>query len=81
MPVTATILDAPRTTDIATSRLKPNRLSLSVYGDPAAEIEDLVSSIRDHGVLVALWSRLELHREPGRLFRDIGGWRAADPSV
>ena len=80
MPVTATILDAPRTTDIATSRLKPNRFSLSVYGDPAAEIEDLVSRFATMASWLRVWL-LELHREPGRLFRDIGGWRALYPSV
>ena len=35
-------------------RLKPNRFSLSIYGDPSAEIDDLLPSIRDHGILVAL---------------------------
>ena len=54
MPVTATGLHAPRTIAIAPSRLKPNRFSLSIYGDPAAEIDDLMPSIRDHGILVAL---------------------------
>ena len=35
------------------SRLKPNPFSLSIYGDPTAEIDDLLPSIRDHGILVA----------------------------
>src|ERR1700677_309364 len=39
---------------IATTNLKPNSFSLSVYGNPAAEIEDLLSSIRDNGILVPL---------------------------
>ena len=54
MPVTATGLDAPQTIAIAPNRLKPNRFSLSIYGDPTAEIDDLMPSIRDHGILVAL---------------------------
>ncbi|MFI5459126.1 MAG: DNA methyltransferase [Isosphaerales bacterium] len=54
MPLTATGLHAPRTISIAPNRLKPNRFSLSIYGDPAAEMNDLMPSIRDHGILVAL---------------------------
>jgi len=54
MPVTATGLHAPRTIAIPPNRLKPNHFSLSIYGDPAAEINDLMPSIRDHGILVAL---------------------------
>ena len=54
MPVLANRVLPPRTIAIAPGRLKPNRFSLSIYGDPAAEIEDLFPSIRDHGILVAL---------------------------
>ncbi len=36
------------------SRLDPNPFSLSLYGDPSAEIDDLLPSIREHGILVAL---------------------------
>jgi ParB family transcriptional regulator, chromosome partitioning protein len=54
MPVTANCSPAPRTLAIAPSSLKPNRFSLSIYGDPANEIDDLTSSIREHGILVAL---------------------------
>ena len=43
-----------RTTTLAPSQLKPNDFSLSIYGDPAAEIDDLLPSIRDHGILVPL---------------------------
>lgn len=39
---------------LAPSRLRPNRFSISIYGDPAAEISDLLSSIQDHGILVPL---------------------------
>ena len=36
------------------SRLDPNPFSLSLYGDPSAEIDDLLPSIREHGILVPL---------------------------
>jgi hypothetical protein len=39
---------------LAVSRIRPNRFSLAIYGDPTGEIEDLVDSIRKHGVLVPL---------------------------
>lgn len=39
---------------IAPSRLKPSRFSRSLYGDPASEIDDLIPSVRDHGILVPL---------------------------
>ena len=54
MPVTVQSLITPRTTMIAPTRLKANQFSLSLYGDPAAEIDDLLPSIRQHGILVAL---------------------------
>jgi ParB family chromosome partitioning protein len=43
-----------RIVGIAPSQLKPNQFSLSIYGDPASEIDDLLVSIRTHGILVAL---------------------------
>ena len=57
------------------NRLDPNPFSLSIYGDPSAEIDDLLPSIREHGILVApgRGSRPE-GRRPGRSFPDIGGW-------
>ena len=36
------------------SRLSPSTFSQSIYGDPVAEIDDLLQSIRDHGILVPL---------------------------
>lgn len=39
---------------IAPGRLRPHPLSLSIYGDPAAEIDDLLPSVREHGILVPL---------------------------
>jgi ParB family chromosome partitioning protein len=56
MPATTatTLLAAPQTIAIPTSQLKPNQFSLSIYGDPTAEIDDLMPSISNHGILVAL---------------------------
>jgi ParB family transcriptional regulator, chromosome partitioning protein len=54
MPVTANGPVASRTMAIALRRLKSNRFSLSIYGDPTAETDDLLQSIRDHGILVAI---------------------------
>jgi len=45
---------AARTLAISPSRLKPNQFSLSIYGDHTSEIDDLLPSIREHGILVAL---------------------------
>ncbi len=39
---------------LALAELRPNSFSLSIYGDPDREIDDLVESIRAHGVLVPL---------------------------
>jgi ParB family transcriptional regulator, chromosome partitioning protein len=54
MRVTAQRLPAPQTITFPPGRLQPNHFSLSIYGDPTAEIDDLLPSIRDHGILVAL---------------------------
>ena len=54
MPVTANGPLALSKVAIAPSRLKPNPFSLSIYGDPATGINDLLQSIRDHGILVAI---------------------------
>jgi ParB family transcriptional regulator, chromosome partitioning protein len=54
MQATANRVLPPRTIAIAPKRLTPNRFSLSIYGDPSAEIDDLLPSIRDLGILVAL---------------------------
>ena len=53
MPATASSLTAQRIV-LPVDRLKPNPFSLSIYGDPTAEINDLLPSIRDHGILVPL---------------------------
>jgi ParB-like chromosome segregation protein Spo0J len=44
----------PATLSLPTAALKENPFSVEVYGDPDAEISDLVESIRDRGVLVPL---------------------------
>ena len=54
MAVTAKISRISQTIRLPLSQLRPNHFSLSIYGDPAAEIDDLLPSIRDHGILVAL---------------------------
>lgn len=54
MPVTTRSSLTTQRMLLPVSRLKPNPFSLSIYGDPVAEINDLLPSIRDHGVLVAL---------------------------
>ena len=52
--MTALASPPPILATIATARLNPNPFSLSIYGDPDAEIADLIESIRDQGVLVPL---------------------------
>jgi ParB family transcriptional regulator, chromosome partitioning protein len=54
MPVSTRSSLTPQRMVLPLSQLKPNDFSLSIYGDPAAEIDDLLPSIREHGVLVAL---------------------------
>jgi ParB family transcriptional regulator, chromosome partitioning protein len=36
------------------TRLRPSSFSQSIYGEPAAEMNDLLQSVRDHGILVPL---------------------------
>jgi hypothetical protein len=52
----ASISNSPATTIhlIAIERICSSPFSLAIYGDPAAEIDDLLESIRRHGVLVPL---------------------------
>jgi ParB family transcriptional regulator, chromosome partitioning protein len=44
----------PRTIAIAPKRLSPSPFSLSIYGDATTQIDDLLPSIREQGILVAL---------------------------
>ena len=54
MPPTVTLSNSPVLHAIAVEKLRPSPFSLEIYGDPAAEIDDLIESIRIHGVLVPL---------------------------
>jgi ParB-like chromosome segregation protein Spo0J len=54
MPAIANPRLAPETIGIGPERLSPNPFSFSLYGDPSAEIDDLMPSIREHGILVPL---------------------------
>ena len=54
MPATANDSLVTRTIALDPKRIKPNPFSLSIYGDPSAEIDDLMPSIREHGILVAM---------------------------
>jgi hypothetical protein len=56
MPATANPRQrlAPETIGIDPERLRPNPFSVSLYGDPAAEVDDLIASVREHGILVPL---------------------------
>ncbi len=62
---TTTTLRPPRTHALGLQKLNPNDFSLSIYGDPAAEIDDLLESMRDHGILVPLVVTPEPGSEPG----------------
>jgi ParB family chromosome partitioning protein len=72
MPATANRLPETRTVGLDPKRIKPNQFSISIYGDPSSEIEDLLPSIREHGILVAMvvapgpkpgtWELLSGHR-------------------
>ena len=55
MPLTLSNPPAPSAIhSIAIDQIRPNPFSIAIYGDPTAEIDDLVESIREHGVLVPL---------------------------
>jgi ParB/RepB/Spo0J family partition protein len=54
MPAIAHRPVAPETIGIDPEQLRPNPFSLSLYGDPSAEIDDLMPSVREHGILVPL---------------------------
>src|SRR5947208_1473801 len=44
----------PAVRSIASSEIQANSLSVSIYGDPSSEIDDLLESVRSHGILVPL---------------------------
>jgi ParB family transcriptional regulator, chromosome partitioning protein len=54
MPVIADASVASRIFAPPPTRLRPSGFSQSIYGDPAAEMDGLFESIRDHGILVPL---------------------------
>ncbi len=54
MTTTTTLTTPPQVRPIATAELTQNPFSVSLYGDPDAEIADLVESVRAHGILVPL---------------------------
>jgi len=68
MPSTLPITNVTRLIDI--DQILPNPLSLSIYGDPAQETDDLLESVRTHGILVPLvvtrtsskWELISGHR-------------------
>ena len=39
---------------IATARIHPSSFSISIYGNPDSEVDDLIESVRAHGILVPL---------------------------
>ena len=52
--MTNTLNAPPKIRPIAIRDLVSNQFSISIYGDPEVEIDDLLESIRVHGVLVPL---------------------------
>ena len=73
MSMTANGSISTRVVAIRPSRLRPSCFSTSIYGDPApAKTDDLLQSIRDHGILVPL----VVQREPvGEVWQVISGHR------
>jgi ParB family transcriptional regulator, chromosome partitioning protein len=53
-PASANGLATSRVLVIAPTLLRPSGFSRSIYGDPAGETDDLLQSIREHGILVPL---------------------------
>jgi ParB family transcriptional regulator, chromosome partitioning protein len=54
MPTIANHRLAPETIGIDLERLRPSPFSVSLYGDPSGEVDDLIASVREHGILVPL---------------------------
>jgi ParB family chromosome partitioning protein len=53
MPATANRSSAPSTIVLHPAQAEPNSFSRALYGEAATETEDLLPSIREHGILVA----------------------------
>src|SRR6516165_8048172 len=54
MPLTPSQRPASAIECVPLSQIRQNPFSIGIYGDPTAEIDDLLESIRKHGVLVPL---------------------------
>src|SRR5262245_26565289 len=63
MPVSAKNLATSRVVAIPPSQLKLSRFSRLIYGDSTSLLEDILPSVRDHGILVPL--AVVAGREPG----------------
>lgn len=63
MPVTVKNSVESRVLAIPPTQLRPSRFSRSIYGDSGAITDDLITSVRDHGILVSLV--VAAGREPG----------------
>jgi hypothetical protein len=63
MPATARRVLTAKGMTLPSDKLRLNPFSLSIYGDPKAEIDDLLPSIRDQGILVALVVAPGLHSD------------------
>jgi ParB family chromosome partitioning protein len=48
------MIHAPQSRPIATDQLRPNSFSISLYGEPDGEIDDLIESVRREGILVPI---------------------------
>jgi ParB family transcriptional regulator, chromosome partitioning protein len=72
MPVTVENSVASHVVAISATQLRPSRFSRSIYGDSAALTDDLLPSVRDHGILVPLVVATGL--EPG-IWEVISGHR------
>lgn len=66
----STVTPSPAIHLLAPEEIQANPLSISIYGDPAGEIEDLIESVRTQGILVPLavtregttWELISGHR-------------------
>ena len=54
MPAIANRSRTTETLALDPKRIRTNPFSLSIYGEPSSEIDDLLPSIREHGILVAI---------------------------
>ena len=57
--------------------LTPNPLSLSLYGEPSQQLEDLIGSIHEHGVLVPLVVAVSRKQGPWEIISGHRRWACA----